>query len=31
MKTERRRQKEVSDKCIACCGDADDDWYRRER
>ena len=30
-KAERRRQKEVSNKCIACCRDADDDWYRCER
>ena len=30
-KAERRRQKEVSNKRIACCGDADDDWYRHER
>ena len=30
-KAERQRQKEVSNKCIACCGDADDDWYRHKR
>ena len=30
-KAERQRQKEVSNKHIACCGDADDDWYRRKR
>ena len=31
VKAERQRQKEVSNKRITCCGDADDDWYRRER
>ena len=31
VKVERQRQKEVSNKRITCCGDADDDWYRRER
>ena len=30
-KAERQRQKEVSNKHIACCRDADDDWYRRKR
>ena len=30
-KAERRRQKEVSNKCITCCRDADDNWYRREK
>ena len=30
-KAERQRQKEVSNKHIACCGDADDDWCRREK
>ena len=30
-KAERQRQKEVSNKRIACCRDADDDWYRHER
>ena len=31
VKAERQRQKEVSNKRIARCGDADNDWYRRER
>ena len=30
-KVERQRQKELSNKCIACCGDAGDDWHRHER
>ena len=30
-KAERQRQKEVSNKHIACCGDADDNWYRCEK
>ena len=30
-KAERQRQKEVSNECITCCGDADNDWYRRKR
>ena len=28
VKVERRRQKEVSNKHIACCGDANDNWHR---
>ena len=31
VKAERQRQKEVSNKHIVCCRDADDDWYRCER
>ena len=30
-KVERRRQKEVSNKHIACCGNADNDWYISKR
>ena len=30
-KAECHRQKEVSNKHITCCGDADDDWHRCER
>ena len=30
-KVEHCRQKEVSNKCNTCCGDADDGWHRRER
>ena len=31
VKAERQRQKEVSNKCITCFGDADGNWYRHER
>ena len=31
VKVERRRQKEVSNKHIACCGDANDNWHRHEK
>ena len=31
VKAEHHRQKEVSNKHIACCGDADDDWHRCKR
>ena len=31
VKVKRQRQKEVSNKFITCCGDADDNWYRHKR
>ena len=30
-KVERQRQKELSNKCIACCRDAGDNWHRHKR
>ena len=31
VKAEHCRQKEVSNKCITCCGDADNNWHRHEK
>ena len=31
VKVEHQRQKEVSNKCTACCGGANNNWHRHEK